>query len=80
MDFDDPETNAVTLVPGAWREGRELPDINVGGNRDTSEANFQSEILKHYTLARLHTVSKIYQQTVLNMLKWFIQIVLWIIY
>ena len=76
MDFDDPETNAV--VPGAWREGRELLDINVGGNRDTREANFQSEILKHYTLARLHTASKIYQQTVLNML--FIQFVLWINY
>ena len=46
----DQEDENHQLIPGAWREGANLDDMNqvVGGNIDTREAKKQRHYLKHY--------------------------------
>ena len=47
MDREDEDHN---VIPGEWRDGRDLPDMtrHLGGNRDTLAAKDQRDTLKAY--------------------------------
>ena len=45
----DREDGNHDLIPGAWREGRQLLGLhNIGGNRQTRAGKLQRDYLKHY--------------------------------